>query len=198
MSSATMNKNIGKIAMNLVMLAIFAVMVGIATGYPPQARFMPFVIGIPGIVMCVIQLGLELLAMRRRDDGDDDDGKSEMKKAEEEVARITGRKMDFRDAEGATAIVVEESKEGRVRREAIVWGYFLGLIAGILLFGFWISVPLFIASFLRYYAERTWRFSLLLTVIATTIFYCAFVLGLKVVLHEGFVVEAIKDHFDMY
>ena len=197
MSNAIMKNAGGKIFMNLVMLAIFVAMVGIATQYPPQARFMPFVIGIPGIVMCLIQLVLEIRDARSGVK-DDDEGKSEIAKAEEEVARITGRKMDFREAEGAAAVVVEESAEGRGRRELIMWGCFLGLIAGILLFGFWVTVPLFILAFLRFYAERTWRFSLLLTVIATTIFYCAFVLGLKVVLHEGFVVEAIKEHFDLY
>lgn len=197
MSNAIMKNAGGKIFMNLVMLAIFAVMVGMATQYPPQARFMPFVVGIPGLVMCLIQLVLEIRNARSGAQ-DEDDGKSEMKKAEEEVARITGRKMDFHEAEGAAAMVVEESREGRGRREVIMWAAFLTLIAGILLFGFWISVPIFILTFLRFYAERTWRFSLLLTVIATTIFYCAFVLGLKVVLHEGFVVEAIKERFDLY
>ena len=192
MSNAT-----GKIGMSLVMLAIFTVMVGMATQYPPQARFMPFVIGIPGIVMCLIQLVLEIRAARSGAK-DDDDGKSEIQKAEEEVARITGRKMDFREAEDASALIVEESREGRGRRETVMWACFLGLIGGILLFGFWISVPIFILAFLRFYAERTWRFSLLLTAVATTIFYCAFVLGLKVILHEGFVVEAIKEHYGMY
>ncbi len=43
----------GKIAMNLVMLAIFVVMVGIALQYPPQARFMPLVIGLPAIALCL-------------------------------------------------------------------------------------------------------------------------------------------------
>jgi len=197
MNNVIMKNAGGKIFMNLLMLAIFAVMVGMATQYPPQARFMPFVIGIPGLVMCVIQLFLEIRDARSGAE-DEDEGKSEMQKAEEEVARITGRKMDFHEAEGATAMVVEESREGRGRRELIMWGSFLALIAGILLFGFWISVPLFILTFLHFYAERSWRFSLLLTAIATTIFYCAFVLGLKVILHEGFVVEAIKEHFDMY
>lgn len=197
MSNAIMKNAGGKIFMNLVMLAIFAVMVGMATQYPPQARFMPFVVGIPGLVMCLIQLVLEI-RNARGGAMDEEDGKSEMRKAEAEVARITGRKMDFREAEGAAAMVVEDSREGRGRREVIMWASFLALIAGILLFGFWISAPLFILMFLRFYAGRTWRFSLLLTVIATTIFYCAFVLGLKVILHEGFIVEAIKEHFGMY
>jgi hypothetical protein len=123
---------------------------------------------------------------------------SEIAKAEAEVTRITGRKMDFSEAQGSTALVVEESLDGSGRREIVMWGCFLGLIAGILVFGFWISVPVFILAFLRFYAQRSWGFSLLLTAVGTTIFYCAFVLGLRAVLHEGFVIEAVKEHFDLY
>ena len=197
MSNSALSKAGGKIAMTLVMLTIFSVMVGMATQYPPQARFMPFVVGIPGLVMCLIQLVLELRNLRGAAE-DEDEGKSEIAKAEAEVARITGRKMDFRAAEGAAVVIHEDDAEQRGRRELIMWLSFLALVAGILFFGFWISVPIFVLAFLRFYAERTWRFSLLLTVISTTIFYCAFVLGLKVILHEGFVVEAIKEHFGMY
>jgi hypothetical protein len=198
MSNFSMSKSGGKIFICFVMLSIFSVMVGVATQYPPQARFMPFVVGIPGIVMCVIQLALEIRAAFGKARDDQDESMSEIAKAEAEVSRITGRKMDFSEAQGSTAMVVEETSEGSGRREMIMWGCFLGLIAGILFFGFWISVPVFILAFLRFYARQTWRFSLLLTVGATAIFYFAFVLGLKAVLHEGFVIEAIKEHFDLY
>ncbi len=42
-----------------IMLLIFATMVGIATQYPADARFMPFVVGIPGIALCLLQLALD-------------------------------------------------------------------------------------------------------------------------------------------
>ncbi len=29
--------------------------------FPPNARFMPFVVGIPGIALCLLQLGMDLL-----------------------------------------------------------------------------------------------------------------------------------------
>ena len=38
--------------MTIVMLAIFVTMVAVSSSYPEGARFMPFVIGIPGIVLC--------------------------------------------------------------------------------------------------------------------------------------------------
>ena len=42
--------------MTLVMLAIFLVLVGVASRYPAQARFMPYVVGIPPILLCLLQL----------------------------------------------------------------------------------------------------------------------------------------------
>jgi glucose-6-phosphate-specific signal transduction histidine kinase len=50
MNNFSISKSGGKIFMSLVMLSIFGIMVGMATQYPPQARFMPFIVGIPGIV----------------------------------------------------------------------------------------------------------------------------------------------------
>ena len=35
-------------------------MVGVASTYPPGARFMPFTIGIPAIALCLLQLALEV------------------------------------------------------------------------------------------------------------------------------------------
>lgn len=48
----------------LVMLVLFAVMVAVALGYPPTARLLPLVIGIPGVVLALVQLVLEWRAWR--------------------------------------------------------------------------------------------------------------------------------------
>lgn len=55
----------GRIAVSAVMLAIFAGMVAMATGYPPQSRFLPLVIGIPAVVLCLVQLAIDVVALRR-------------------------------------------------------------------------------------------------------------------------------------
>lgn len=55
----------GRIGVSVIMLAIFATMVAMATGYPPDSRFLPFVIGIPGTALCAIQLVIDILAARR-------------------------------------------------------------------------------------------------------------------------------------
>lgn len=50
----------GRVVVAGLMLLIFAVMVGLALTYPGEARFLPLVIGIPGLVLCVMQLMIEL------------------------------------------------------------------------------------------------------------------------------------------
>jgi hypothetical protein len=50
----------GRIVVSVIMLAVFAGMVGYAITFPPDARFLPWVIGIPGLIFCIGQLYLEL------------------------------------------------------------------------------------------------------------------------------------------
>ncbi len=50
----------GRIVISAIMLAIFAGMVGYAATFPPAARFLPCVIGIPGLLFSVGQLVIEL------------------------------------------------------------------------------------------------------------------------------------------
>jgi hypothetical protein len=49
-----------KVILAGIMLAIFAAMVGTSFTYPAKAAFVPLVIGIPGTLLCLIQLGVEL------------------------------------------------------------------------------------------------------------------------------------------
>jgi hypothetical protein len=46
-------------AMTAALLVVFTAMVIIATGFPAGARFMPMVIGIPAIALCLVQLWLD-------------------------------------------------------------------------------------------------------------------------------------------
>lgn len=56
----------GRIATAALMLAIFAAMSVVALGFPPKARLMPLLIGVPATVLALIHLGLEIRdAMRR-------------------------------------------------------------------------------------------------------------------------------------
>ena len=50
----------GRIVVSLIMLALFAGMVGYAATFPADARFLPWVIGIPGLLFSIGQLVIEL------------------------------------------------------------------------------------------------------------------------------------------
>ncbi len=188
--------NSGNIFMNVVMLAIFVVMVGIAAQYPPQARFMPLVIGIPGIALCLLQLFLEFRESRKPKASEPADTRSEFEKAQEKVAKMVGHKVDFEMAHEKLQVVQSElPKAGETRREIVLWAYFLGLVSGLILFGFWLTIPVFLAVFLRCYAEESWRFSLGLSAAATTLLFFVFEKGLAIVLHRGFITEYVLDRF---
>jgi len=167
--------------MTVVMLAIFVVMVGIASGYPAGARFMTFVVGIPAIALCLLQLGLDIYRLVRAAGGSSDF-------APAPTSPAVGVPFDAaRESLAFTEIPLDRRKT--VRRELIVWGYFLALIATILLFGFRIAVPLFLVGFLHFQAKATWRNALVLGIGASAILLFLFEKGLGASLHAGFITE---------
>jgi hypothetical protein len=50
----------GRILTSAIMFVIFLGAVGMALTFPPDARFLPLVIGVPGLLMSAIQLALDL------------------------------------------------------------------------------------------------------------------------------------------
>lgn len=177
--------------MTLVMLAVFLVLVGIASRYPAEARFMPFVVGIPPIFLCLLQLVLDARERRRTTI----DTRSDIEKAQDAVARAAGRPLAVDPALSALLEASEPqmSPQERVRRELVLWGYFLGFIGGILLVGFWVAIPAFLVSFLRFQAKSSWRTALLLGLGASIALFLVFEDGLKVQLHRGFIVSYALD-----
>jgi len=166
--------NSGKIFMSAVMLAIFVVMVGIASQYPPQARFMPLVVGIPGVALCLLQLFLEFRASRRP-----------------RASAPTGIRSELEKVPVQSGLL----KAGETRREIVLWACFIGLVGSLILFGFWVTIPVFLAVFLRYYAEKSWRYSLGLGAAATALLFLVFHKALGVVLHGGFITDYLLDRF---
>jgi hypothetical protein len=175
--------------MTLTMLVVFTVMVGVASTYPAEARFMPFLVGIPAIALCLLQLALDLY--RRRAPAADAT-EDPLKQAGDHVAQIAGRRVSF-DMPSENAMFTESTQDQseRVRREIMVWGYFLGLIAGILLLGFRIAVPVFLITFLRFQAGTSWRNALLYGGAGALVMYLLFERLLRVSLHTGFLVELL-------
>lgn len=154
------------------MFAFFSTLVLIALQYPVGARFMPLVVGIPGMALCLLQLALD-------------------------AAHASGGRLvlyRFRAAPkiGKPEVEAAEPEFGphTVRGEAVMIGYFVVFISAVLLLGFYVSVPVMLVTFLRRQAEASWRMALSLGIGATLIMYLVFAVILHIRLHPGFLTSA--------
>ncbi|HTN98720.1 MAG TPA: tripartite tricarboxylate transporter TctB family protein [Nordella sp.] len=158
--------------LTLVMLAIFTTMVAIAAQYPEGAALMPYVVGIPGIGLCLLQLALD-------------------------YRRATGMSSQrFRLAPKAgkpEGLPLEEPELGpqTAKREALIWFYFIAFIAGILLFGFYVAVPVLLITFLRREADTSVRFAFLLGGGGAIMMFLIFGMLLHLRLYPGYISPAI-------
>ena len=178
--------------MTFVMLAIFTVMVAIASTYPAGARFMPFVVGIPAILLCLLQIWLDIRAAKEAERPRD--RRSEMEIAEERMSQMTGRHMTFEAAHMAPEITVSENPTGIAEsREFVIWIYILTLVAGILFFGYAVSIPIFILLFLRWEAKCSWAKAAIYAGAGSSILLFVFTYVLKFQLHKGFITERLLD-----
>lgn len=125
--------------LTFVILAVFFAAVYTAGQWQYQARLFPWSIGIPAVLLCVVQLGLDLFRIGDSEDGDD-------------LASI----MDLPVDRGVPVSVV-------VRRAANTFGWIGGFFFVIWLVGFIITVPLFVFFNLRFQAHETLSVSLIYT-----------------------------------
>ncbi|MGE5539075.1 MAG: tripartite tricarboxylate transporter TctB family protein [Gemmatimonas sp.] len=177
----------GRVLIALVMFLFFVVMVGIALGYPAQARFMPLVVGLPGIALTLFELFREVRrAARPEVAATADHGASSGLPSD--ISRLIGQDAALPQGDAPKLSAAEES-----RRERILLTYFTALIGGILFFGFWITIPAFIATFLREREKAGWAFALSSAIVADVFLYVIFVRVLGVDLHNGFVTEWAMD-----
>ncbi|NRP74359.1 hypothetical protein ILFOPFJJ_05281 [Ensifer psoraleae] len=153
--------------LTIVMLAFFIVMVGLSMEFPAKARFMPLIVGLPAIALCLVQLGIDLMPS----------SKSAFHSAPRAgVAHQAGPEPEL-----------PEFGPHTVSQEILMWTYFVAFVAAILVFGFYASVPVLLVTFLRREAEASWRFALSLAAVATLVLYLMFGALLHIQLHPGFV-----------
>lgn len=176
--------------MTAIMLAIFIAFVTTAGGYPAEARFMPWVVGLPAIAIGVLQLILD--ARDRRRPAEPEDERSDLEKAEEEASRILGHHVDLAVHEQKSPAEVATAHD-HVRRELIVWVYIVSYVAGVVLFGFRPAIPIFLVTFLRFYAHLSWRNALLAGLAGTLVLWVIFERVLGMQLHDGLITEYVLD-----
>jgi hypothetical protein len=165
--------------LTVVMLAIFTVMVAMSFAFPADARFMPLIVGVPGIVLCLAQIFVDLRNARA----------PAVTSAVEPIPALRGLALP-----DTGEPVLSEGET--VRREIVLWSYFLGFIGGLLLFGFWISVPVMLVSFLRFQAGQAWRIALAAGLGGSMLLYFVFEIVLRIRLHPGFATQFLLKALD--
>lgn len=165
--------------LTLVMLVIFTTMVLISLGYPAGARFMPLVVGIPGILLCLGQLAMDWFASH----------KSSLATHFHSEPRAGEHKLaEYPVAAHEEAVAPDEPEFGpeTLRDEVKIWIYFLAFMAGVLGFGFVLAVPVMVATYLWREAEVKPRYAVLAALICTAAMYLMFEKLLRFQLHPGF------------
>lgn len=147
--------------LSFVFLVFLIIFVYQAQEWRLQARLYPYAIGIPMIVLAIIQVILDLKGVERK--------------------QPDATPVDFQFSQ--TAI---EPRVAR-RRAITMFAWFLGFFFGIWLLGFTITIPLMVFSYLKIQSNESWGISLILTALAWFVFYFLFVRLLTLPFPEGFI-----------
>lgn len=147
----------------VTMLAIFVGMVGVASAYPPGARFMPYVIGIPAIGLCLLQLLADLRRARRPSPA------------------------------ATPELIEDDEQPVEVAAELKTWAYFLLFVGGVLSLGFLICIPFLVTIYLVREAQVRPTYALMSGLGFAVAVHLMFERLLTFRLHEGFVTQWVLD-----
>jgi hypothetical protein len=142
----------------LLVLIFFVFFVYEARNWRLQARLYPWTIGIPMVLLAVIQLVRDLKGSRQQE------------------AEATP--MDYRFSQ-----TIDET-EAR-RRTLNIFAWIFGFFVGVWLLGFSLAVPLLVFCYLKIQAEEGWVLSTLLTAVAWLLFWGLFQRLLRLPFPEG-------------
>ena len=144
---------------SLCALIFFIVFVYQAREWRLQARLYPWVIGIPMLVLAVVQVILDL-------------------KGVEDKKLSDATPMDYQFTKEIDPLVAR-------RRAVNIFSWIFGFLVSIWLLGFNITIPLLVFSYLKIQSGERWGISLGLTVAAWLAFYSLFVKLLTLPFPEG-------------
>jgi len=144
---------------SFLLLIFFIVFVYHAQDWRLQARLYPWAIGIPMIILALIQLILDLKGVEHKPSDD-------------------ATPMDYRFTQ---TVAPEVAKH----RAIIMFCWLFGFFFSIWLLGFSITIPLMVFSYLKIYSKEDWKISIILTAVAWLFFYFLFVRLLTLPFPDG-------------
>lgn len=150
--------------MGLVLFLI--AFLAIATTYNYQARMMPIIIGVPVLLLAVLQVVIEY------------------------------RESGARGLRDASADAKDKPKEAPATRGRVhvakAYAWTLLAFAGMYLVGFTITTFVYPLLYMRFVGGRSWRMSAGISLIALAFVYVVMVALLNVQLYEGVIVVALR------
>ena len=146
---------------SFIFLVFFIVFVYQAQEWRLQARLYPWAIGIPMIILALIQVILDLKGVERK---------------QTDEAPV----MDYQFSKTV------EPKLAR-RRAITMFGWLFGFFVAIWLLGFSITIPLMVFTYLKIQSNEKWVISIILTILAWLFFYFLFVKLLTLPFPEGLI-----------
>ena len=146
---------------SFVCLIFFVVFAYLAKDWRLQARLYPWAIGIPMVILALIQVVLDLKGVERKAESD-------------------GAPVDFQMTQTVDPVVAKQ-------RTINIFSWIFGFLVGIWLLGFAITIPLFVFLYLKVQSKEPWLLSIILTAAAWFTFWGLFVWLLNLPFPEGLI-----------
>lgn len=139
-------------------LIFFCVFVYMAQDWRMQARLYPWTIGIPMVILAIVQVILELKGVKAK--------------------QSDATPMDYQFSKVTDPVLAR-------KRTFIMFGWLVGFFFAIWLLGFPIAIALMMFTYLKFQGGESWVLSSTLTIVAWLFFYGLFVRMLHLPFPEG-------------
>lgn len=148
---------------SFVFLIFFIVFVYQARAWRLQARLYPWAIGIPMLILALVQVLFDL-------------------KGVESKPNSGGAPVDFQ--------MSQDIEPALAKRRAInIFSWIFGFFVLIWLLGFSLAIPMMVFGYLRIQSREPWALSIILTVAAWVVFWGLFVWLLNLPFPQGLILE---------
>jgi hypothetical protein len=144
---------------SLCALVFFCVFVYQAQEWRLQARLYPWAIGIPMVILAIVQVILDLKGVTAKQSSD-------------------ATPMDFQFTKEVDAATAK-------KRAIVMFSWLVGFFIGIYLLGFPIAIALMMFTYLKFQGGESWVLSISLTIVAGLFFYGLFVRLLHLPFPDG-------------
>lgn len=162
-----------RFAFTLSALLFVALILWLASAYPPRARQVPETVAIFSAICLLIQLVLD---------------------SSPRLASYYGRleKKGFFSVDEKVQ-EARSSDASEFRLEVVAYGWLAFLLTGLLLFGFLVWIPFYILLYLHFQAALSWLRSLIYAIGTSLFVYLLFVRLFEIRLYPGILLESFLD-----